>query len=140
MASTGYKGPITLEVFSDDYRAAPSTRVALDGRRSVLLLLSEVYDKPQIQGEDVVMEDGVGIQGIAEVLPPVGEVLGFEWTEFVIDEGRVEILGRWLEGLGMRRVAKHKCSKVWLYGNGTSTPLPGFTSHFRTPFKLTMDI
>src|SRR5579871_3575982 len=36
--ATGYQGPFSLEIFNDEFRSAPSTRIALDGYRSLLVL------------------------------------------------------------------------------------------------------
>ncbi len=34
----GYKGPLSLEIFNDGFRAAPTTITAADGHRSLLFL------------------------------------------------------------------------------------------------------
>ena len=39
--ATGYKGPLSLEIFNDQFRAQSTREVALDGMRSLLLMGSE---------------------------------------------------------------------------------------------------
>ena len=38
VVKTGYKGPLSLEIFNDGFRAAPTTTTAADGHRSLLFL------------------------------------------------------------------------------------------------------
>ena len=39
--ATGYRGPLSLEVFNDEFRAAPARLIARDGLRSLLLVEAE---------------------------------------------------------------------------------------------------
>src|SRR5215470_5740536 len=41
IGATGYKGPLSLEIFNDQFRAQSTREVALDGMRSLLLMESE---------------------------------------------------------------------------------------------------
>ncbi|MCH2786718.1 hypothetical protein K3V55_14685, partial [Listeria monocytogenes] len=41
LLAAGYTGPLSLEVFNDDFRSAPARLTALDGMRSLLWLESE---------------------------------------------------------------------------------------------------
>ena len=43
--ATGYKGPLSLEIFNDQFRAQSTKEVALDGMRSLLLLGREQADR-----------------------------------------------------------------------------------------------
>ncbi len=38
--AAGYRGPLSLEIFNDDFRAAPARLIARDGLRSLILLAS----------------------------------------------------------------------------------------------------
>ncbi|KAL7270440.1 hypothetical protein RUND412_006854 [Rhizina undulata] len=94
----GYKGPLSLEIFNDEFRAAPSKRIAADGLRSLLFLQAELY------GESI--------------LPPVPEVERIEYVEFTVDEERLGPLEAFFRDLGMKRVAKHRSKNVVLYRKG----------------------
>jgi 4-hydroxyphenylpyruvate dioxygenase len=102
LAEMGYQGPLALEVFNDEFRAAPARGVACDGFRSLVFLLEEVY------------------KGI---LPPLPEVEGIEYVEFAVDEARVRLLGEFLRDMGLRRVARHRSKNVELFSRGI---FPGF--------------
>ncbi|MDU6373946.1 MAG: sugar phosphate isomerase/epimerase, partial [Bradyrhizobium sp.] len=42
VAATGYSGPLSLEIFNDQFRAGSAPRTALDGMRSLLLLQDDL--------------------------------------------------------------------------------------------------
>ena len=42
VAATGYAGPLSLEIFNDQFRAGAATRTAIDGMRSLLLLQDQL--------------------------------------------------------------------------------------------------
>jgi 4-hydroxyphenylpyruvate dioxygenase len=94
----GYRGPISHEVFSDDFRAASTRRIALDGMRSFLWLDEQVRRT---------------LQGAA--LPTIH---GVEFIEFVDDRGLVEPFRATLHGLGFRRTHRHRSKQVELYRQG----------------------
>ena len=41
LIGAGYRGPLSLEIFNDDFRAAPARLMARDGLRSLLLVEAE---------------------------------------------------------------------------------------------------
>jgi 4-hydroxyphenylpyruvate dioxygenase len=57
----GYRGPLSLEVFNDVFRAADARRMAIDGMRSLLVLAGELppaaplggYAFAEVAGEDI---------------------------------------------------------------------------------------
>ncbi|MBX9592817.1 MAG: sugar phosphate isomerase/epimerase, partial [Roseomonas sp.] len=61
----GYAGPVSLEIFNDEFRAAPSRRIARDGLRSLVWL---------------------GEQAKVAPLPAVPKLAGIEFVEFAVDE------------------------------------------------------
>src|SRR5690606_11774821 len=69
---TGYNGPLSLEVFNDEFRAAPAKRIAQDGFRSMLYLQAELYP--------------------GKILPPLPEVERIEYVEFAVDAARTQLL------------------------------------------------
>ena len=64
--ASGYTGPLSLEVFNDDFRAAPGRFVARDGLRSLILTEADA-------------SGGAG-------LPAVPTLDGMEFLEFAVDE------------------------------------------------------
>ena len=64
--ASGYNGPLSLEVFNDDFRAAPARLVARDGLRSLLLT-----------------EAGAGGGTVLPAPPLLG---GIEFLEFAVDD------------------------------------------------------
>ena len=96
--ASGYQGPLSLEVFNDDFRAAPARMIARDGLRS--LILAEA------------------LAGGAEPLPALAELDGIEFLEFAVDEATGEELASFLRGLGFRHAGSHKSKSVELYRQG----------------------
>ena len=93
-----YRGPLSLEVFNDDFRAAPARFVARDGLRS--LILAEA--------------DATG----GKELPAVPILNGIEFLEFAIDASTAPELVSFLRTLGFHHAGRHRSKAVDLYRNG----------------------
>ena len=100
--AAGYAGPISLEIFNDDFRAAPTRRTARDAMRSLVLL------------EDAVPSAGVP----AAPLPATPQLSGIEFVEFAVDEAAGAALGGMLGTLGFRLAGRHRSKQVALYRQG----------------------
>jgi 4-hydroxyphenylpyruvate dioxygenase len=96
--ASGYRGPLSLEVFNDDFRAAPARFVARDGLRS--LILTEA--------------DAAG----GTALPEIPILDGIEFLEFAVDESTGPELVNFLRTLGFRHAGRHRSKAVDLYRNG----------------------
>jgi len=96
--ASGYRGPLSLEVFNDDFRAAPARFVARDGLRS--LILTEA--------------DATG----GSALPAVPTLDGIEFLEFAVDESTGPELVSFLRTLGFHHAGRHRSKAVDLYRNG----------------------
>ena len=97
----GYAGPLSLEIFNDDMRAAPARLTARDGLRSLILLEAEA--RPAVP---------------AAALPPPATYDGIEFLEFAVDaESRAE-LARFLGTLGFAYAGQHRSKAVELYRQG----------------------
>ena len=96
--ASGYRGPLSLEVFNDDFRAAPARFVARDGLRS--LILTEA--------------DATG----GTALPAVPTLHGIEFLEFAVDEITGPELVSFLRTLGFHHAGRHRSKAVDLYRNG----------------------
>lgn len=98
--ATGYCGPVSLEIFNDQYRGAPPETIARDGYRALVALMDDVrraepklaVDAPAIPGRvaarglDVVEfhASGADAPGLAAML----DSLGFERLPSVATDGR----------------------------------------------------
>jgi len=98
LLAAGYTGPVSLEIFNDEFRAAPVRRIARDGLRSLVAL-----------GDAV---------GATEKLPAPPEVAGIEFLEFAVDEAAGEQLAGFLGTLGFRLAGRHKSKAVTLLRQG----------------------
>jgi 4-hydroxyphenylpyruvate dioxygenase len=95
---SGYAGPLSLEVFNDDFRAAPARFVARDGLRS--LILTEA--------------DALG----GTSLPAVPALDGVEFLEFAVDESTGPELVSFLRTLGFHHAGRHRSKAVDLFRSG----------------------
>ncbi|WP_207481932.1 bifunctional sugar phosphate isomerase/epimerase/4-hydroxyphenylpyruvate dioxygenase family protein [Arenibaculum pallidiluteum] len=114
---SGYGGPISLEVFNDDLRAAPARQSAADGMRSLLYL--EEATRLRLASETA-SAPPQGPTSPARPIdlftpPPPSPCHGFEFIEFAADEGGAARLGAWLEQLGFVAAGRHRSKKVTLY-------------------------
>ncbi len=93
----GYAGPLSLEVFNDDFRAAPARFVARDGLRSLIVTEAE---------------------GSGADLPALPTLDGVEFLEFAVDEETGPELVNFLGTLGFHHAGRHRSKAVNLYRNG----------------------
>jgi 4-hydroxyphenylpyruvate dioxygenase len=114
--AAGYTGPLSLEIFNDEFRAASPSRTARDGMRSLL------YLEEQIRGRQAELPIKHRRSSSAHVdlidPPPSPDLKGVAFLEFCGDHAAAEELGRWLEGLGFARVGRHRSKQVVLYRQG----------------------
>lgn len=95
--AAGYDGPLSLEIFNDEFRAAPSRRIARDGLRSLVWLEEQVGTRP---------------------MPPLPKLSGIEFIEFAVDHTAREELGGFLGTLGFARAGTHRSKDVELWRSG----------------------
>jgi 4-hydroxyphenylpyruvate dioxygenase len=95
--ATGYRGPLSLEVFNDEFRAAPARLIARDGLRSLLLVEAEA--------------------GVTE-LPPPPVFDGIEFIEFAVDDETARRLGEQLRDIGLHYAGRHRSKSVDLFRQG----------------------
>jgi len=93
----GYDGPLSLEIFNDEFRAAPSRRIARDGLRSLIWLEEQAGTRP---------------------LPPLPKLAGLEFVEFALNHAARDEFGHLLDGLGFHRAGLHRSKDVELWRNG----------------------
>ena len=108
--ASGYNGPISLEVFNDEFRAAPPRPTAIDGMRSLLLLEEELAAAASA-------EPGSRAPRVFAA-PPAPVCHGFEFIEFAVDaEARPRLAGMF-DAMGFAHVATHRSKDVTLYRQG----------------------
>ncbi len=95
--ATGYDGPLSLEIFNDQFRAGSAARVARDGRRS-LIALEDQLDPTR--------------------LPQRVSSEGFGFIEFAVDEPTARDLGAFFHGLGFRKTGRHRSKAVERWSQG----------------------
>ncbi len=96
--ASGYAGPLSLEVFNDDFRSAPARLNARDGLRSLILTEAEA--------------------GGGASLPPVPALGGIEFLEFAVDGVAGADLAAFLGSLGFRHAGRHRSKAADLYRQG----------------------
>jgi 4-hydroxyphenylpyruvate dioxygenase len=95
--ASGYAGPLSLEIFNDEFRAAPARMTARDGLRSLILAEAEAG-------------------GAALPAPPVFD--GVEFIEFAVDAAAGAELAGQLGHLGFHAAGRHRSKNVSLYRQG----------------------
>jgi 4-hydroxyphenylpyruvate dioxygenase len=95
--ASGYSGPLSLEVFNDEFRAAPARLTARDGLRSLILAEAEAGGR---ELPDPPMFDGV------------------EFVEFAVDAVSGDDLATFLRHLGFGRAGRHRSKAVDLFRQG----------------------
>ncbi|MEO3475390.1 TIM barrel protein [Roseomonas sp. CAU 1739] len=97
LLASGWNGTLSLEIFNDEFRSAPSRRIARDGLRSLDWL-----------------EEQVG----RVLLPAAPQLSGIEFLEFAVDRPTRANLGQFLAGLGFHHAGTHRSKDVELWRNG----------------------
>jgi 4-hydroxyphenylpyruvate dioxygenase len=114
--ASGYRGPLSLEVFNDEFRAAPARLTARDGLRSLLLVEAKAG---------------------GTVLPAPPTFDGVEFLEFAVDDEHGRRLGEILRGLGFHYAGRHRSKSVDLFRQGpvnlilNSEPDSAASEHFQ---------
>jgi 4-hydroxyphenylpyruvate dioxygenase len=117
----GYNGPLSLEIFNDIFRAAPTRRTATDAMRSLLFLESEVRDRLSRRANtpDGNAKARNALESTELFNPPAAPMLsGISFLEFAVDAGSAQELGALLEGLGFECAGRHRSKEVVLYRQG----------------------
>jgi len=100
--ATGYKGPLSLEIFNDQFRAQSTKDFAIDGIRSLVLLDGEETKEHAIPA--------------LRTRSAVTEVV---FIEFATDPPHAVALAKLFRELGFRLTARHRSKAVerWSQGN-----------------------
>jgi 4-hydroxyphenylpyruvate dioxygenase len=106
----GYRGPVSLEIFNDQFRGASPNSIALDGMRS-LSVLGEALGKTRTARGEQPLAD-------LKALPPTPEVKRIAFIEFSISDVDRAAFAALIEGLGFACVGRHRSKDVDLYCQG----------------------
>jgi 4-hydroxyphenylpyruvate dioxygenase len=97
LIGAGYRGPLSLEIFNDEFRSAPARLMARDGLRSLLLVEAEAG---------------------ATALPAVPNFDGVEFLEFAVDDQSGRRLAETLRSMGFHYAGRHRSKSVDLFRQG----------------------
>lgn len=106
VAATGYDGPLSLEIFNDQFRGGSPWTIAQDGYRSLVCLMDDVSRA----------EPDIALQ--APPMPPRIASSGIEFIEFTTDADEAETLEQLLGVLGFAKAGQHKSKQVQLWRQG----------------------
>ena len=101
VAATGYDGPLSLEIFNDQFRGGSPGSISVDGHRSLVNLMDDVAR----------IEPGIAVPH----LPDRAVALGVEFIEFTANETEAEALGAMFHAMGFAETARHKNKDVTLF-------------------------
>ncbi|MBF9197832.1 bifunctional sugar phosphate isomerase/epimerase/4-hydroxyphenylpyruvate dioxygenase family protein [Microvirga terrestris] len=104
--ATGFDGLLSLEIFNDRFRAGSTRSVAIDGQRSLIVMLDELRRRKGAAPPNV------------EALPPKALCSGVEFVEFAVDERSVVGLEHILSGLGFQKAGLHRSKAVTRWRQG----------------------
>ena len=107
VAATGYGGPLSLEIFNDQFRGGAPNAIAVDGHRSLVYLMDQVA---RIEADIAIAVPNI---------PPRIEVHGVEFVEFTADKDGAAELGALFKSLGFARAGRHRSKAVTLYRQGS---------------------
>ncbi|CAN7656626.1 bifunctional sugar phosphate isomerase/epimerase/4-hydroxyphenylpyruvate dioxygenase family protein [Mesorhizobium sp. LjNodule214] len=100
VAATGYDGPLSLEIFNDQFRGGSPRSIAVDGHRSLIYLMDQVARaEPDIAIDVPALPERVAVSGI-------------EFVEFAANETEAEELVLLLRAMGFSLVGRHKNKDV----------------------------
>jgi 4-hydroxyphenylpyruvate dioxygenase len=106
VAATGYDGPLSLEIFNDQFRGGSPKSISVDGRRSLVYLMDQVKrSEPGIAIPVPDMPDRINVEGV-------------EFIEFAASEDEAQDLIGLLTTIGFAEAARHKSKEVSVYRQG----------------------
>lgn len=104
--ATGYSGPISLEIFNDQFRGGSPRTIAKDGHRSLIALMDEVQRKEP---------DAVSV---SPQLPAPIHIHDTAFVEFAAQGDALQRMEQLLATLGFSRSGRHvsKSATLWQQG------------------------
>jgi 4-hydroxyphenylpyruvate dioxygenase len=121
VATTGYDGYLSLEIFNDQFRGGNANAIAVDGYRSLIYLGDQVKRaEPDTRLPVPDMPARIDVKGVA-------------FVEFTASEEEANELEALIRTIGFRKEAQHKTKRVAVYRQGAirlviNTEPEGFAS------------
>ncbi|SDR62152.1 4-hydroxyphenylpyruvate dioxygenase [Rhizobiales bacterium GAS113] len=117
----GYSGPLSLEIFNDDFRAAPTRQNAADGMRSLLFI--EERTRARLEAPHPVRDAAAMAKPRHRRVelfdpPPAPVFKGTSFVEFAVDSNSQAALDELLVKLGFLHAGRHRSKDVVLYQQG----------------------
>jgi 4-hydroxyphenylpyruvate dioxygenase len=106
VAATGYDGPLSLEIFNDQFRSGAPGTIAADGHRSLIYLMDQMR-----AAEPALFSGG-------SALPPRVDVHGVSFVEFATGGRDAEPLTKLLGQLGFAKTGQHRSKSVERFSQG----------------------
>lgn len=106
VAATGYDGPVSLEIFNDQFRGGSTQTLANDGHRSLVYLMDQVRRRePDLKQDLPDLPDRIAVEGV-------------EFIEFASQGAEAEGLRRLLASMGFHNAGQHRSKKVEVWRQG----------------------
>ncbi len=105
--ATGYDGPLSLEIFNDEFRRGDAEMVARDGHRSLINLMDDLRRRSKQTPTSL------------PVLPERVNVKGVQYVELACKPDDLSGIESVLTKVGMVKTATHKSKLVTRFQNGT---------------------
>ncbi|GGE43692.1 bifunctional sugar phosphate isomerase/epimerase/4-hydroxyphenylpyruvate dioxygenase family protein [Actibacterium pelagium] len=106
VTATGYQGPISLEIFNDQFRGGRPETLAVDGYRSLVALMDDVrLAEPALKVDTPNIPARVRLEGV-------------EFIEFATRGEEAKALARTLQSMGFVHEGDHISKKVALWRQG----------------------
>jgi 4-hydroxyphenylpyruvate dioxygenase len=106
LCATGFDGLLSLEIFNDRFRAGSARSVAIDGQRSMIVMLDDLRRRTGVAFADL------------PILTPKAACSGIEFVEFAVDEGSAVGFEEALIGLGFKKAGVHRTKSVTRWRQG----------------------
>ncbi len=104
--ATGYSGPVSLEIFNDQFRGGSSATIAQDGYRSLVAVMDDVRrTEPEVHVDLPAMPSRIPVRDTA-------------FIEFAARGAELSALEAQLGSLGFRRAGRHIAKQVALWQQG----------------------
>ena len=106
ICATGYAGPLSLEIFNDQFRGGKTETLARDGYRSLMYLMDEVRKAEPDLTQPL------------PALAPRARAEGVAFVEFATSEAERPVLNSLLKSLGFSKTGQHISKQVTLWQQG----------------------
>src|ERR1700682_2559388 len=114
VAATGYAGPLSLEIFNDQFRAGSAARTATDGLRSLILLGDQLATRIPAVKEFSMRSP----ERSSDMLEPKAQSRGVGFLEFAVNEAKASELADLFSQLGFRKTGQHRSKAVERWSQG----------------------